>query len=326
MRFLIALVTILAGLYGGYWFIGRSAMASGVESFLVELRSEGWEVNYSGIDTRGFPSRFDTTISDLSLYHPASGTGWEADWLQLFALSYRPNRVIVVWPVEQYLQLPGERLTVTSGDLRASAGVKVSTALALDAVTVDGRDMVVASENGWEVELGRALFAFRAAGPGPADYDLFLELSDLAPPPETLRGLDETAGVPETIGTIRLDTGLTLQQPLDRHLSEPVTIDAINLRDTRMIWGDVEVSGSGQLEADEAGFAEGRVALGLTNWDSLLNVAVTTGAMLPGLATGLSRALDALSQDGETVLAPFTFEEGRISFGFLNLGPAPQLR
>lgn len=325
MRFLIALVTILAGLYGGYWFVGRSLVERGVEDFLADLQSQGWEVRHDGIRTRGFPSRFDTTITDLSLYHPPSGAGWEGAWFQILALSYAPNRVIAVWPRQQAIVLPGERLTIASADMRASASVKLSTALALDTVTIDATSLVISSDRGWETGVDRALFAVRAAGPGPSDYDLFLEMTDLAPPPEILAALDQP-GVPPTIAAVRVDSGLTLGQPLDRHLSEPVTVEALTLRDTRLVWGEVELSGSGRLEADEDGFAEGAITLGLTNWDPLLDLAVVSGGMMPGLARGLSRALDAISQDGQTVLAPFAFRDGLISFAFLTLGAAPQMR
>ncbi|MCC5974532.1 MAG: DUF2125 domain-containing protein [Rubellimicrobium sp.] len=326
MRFLIALVTILAGLYGGYWFVGRSLVERGVEDFLADLQAQGWEVRHDGIRTRGFPSRFDTTITDLSLYHPPTGTGWEGAWFQILALSYAPNRVIAVWPRQQEIVLPGERLTIASEDMRASASVKLSTALALDTVTIDASAMVITSDLGWATEVDRALFAFRAAGPGPTDYDLFLEMTDLALPPEMLAALEQGDAVPPTIESVRVDTGLTLGQPLDRHMSDPVVLEVLTLRDTRLIWGDVELSGSGRLEADENGFAEGAITLGLTNWDPLLDLAVAGGGMMPGLARTLSRALRAVSADGQTVLAPFAFRDGQVSFAFLTLGPAPQMR
>ena len=67
MRALFFVVAALAALYGGYWFVGERRVEGGLRQALADLAADGWEVDYASLDTTGFPSRFDTTITGLRL-------------------------------------------------------------------------------------------------------------------------------------------------------------------------------------------------------------------------------------------------------------------
>ena len=121
MRTLFVVVALLAALYGGYWFIGQSQIERRAEAALADLEARGWDVAYSDLSTTGFPSRFDTTVSDIALTSPDGGIAWAAPFVQVFALSYRPNRIIAAWPDMQSLAVGGQRLDIAAQGLRASA-------------------------------------------------------------------------------------------------------------------------------------------------------------------------------------------------------------
>jgi len=99
---------ILAALYAGYWVVGSRTVEGQAVSGLDALQSDGWTVAYSDVNTRGFPSRFDTTVTDLDLTAP-DGTRYQAPFVQALALSYRPNEVIAAFPDEQTLTIAGQR-------------------------------------------------------------------------------------------------------------------------------------------------------------------------------------------------------------------------
>ena len=84
MRILLALVGIVSLAWGTYWFIGSAAMERGIVAWLEERRSENWQAEAAAVKTRGFPNRFDTTITDLELADPDSGIAWRAPFLQVF--------------------------------------------------------------------------------------------------------------------------------------------------------------------------------------------------------------------------------------------------
>ena len=104
MKFLLGLVTALAVLYGGYWFVGQRAVERGAAAAFDQMAADGWEATHAGISTIGFPSRFDTTVTAPRLVDMATGVGWEAPWIQVFALSYLPNEVIALFPEEQAIR------------------------------------------------------------------------------------------------------------------------------------------------------------------------------------------------------------------------------
>lgn len=326
MRFLILVVTVLAGLYGGYWFIGRAAVANGATALVSDLQARGWDVSYAGMATMGFPSRFDTTVTDLAVTDPATGAGWQAPLFQVFALSYRPNRVIAVWPETQVIALPGQDVTVTAADLRASAAVNASTDLALDAVTVEGEAIALASDLGWTAALVRGLFAFRAAGPGPADYDLFTEATDLTLPAGLTARIDPYGTMPGVVAMLRIDSGLTLDRPLDRHLTGQAALRGVNLREMQLNWGTVTLTGNGTLTIDEAGVPDGRITLGVRNWERLIALAVAAGVLDAGLAPTIGNVATALAAGGDTVSLPLSFQGGFMALGPLPLGPAPRFK
>lgn len=73
MRRLTFIVLILAAIYAGYWFIGVGAMEKSAADQFNDLEKSGWQVDYTDLSTAGFPSRFDTTVNDLTLTTPGWG-------------------------------------------------------------------------------------------------------------------------------------------------------------------------------------------------------------------------------------------------------------
>jgi hypothetical protein len=325
MRFLTILVAILAGLYGGYWFIARGAVENGVDAFLQDLARDGWAVSYSSLATTGFPSRFDTTVTDLSLTHPANGVTWATPMFQVFALSYRPTRVIAIWPERQIITLPQDRLVITADGLRASAGVNVALSLPLDAVTVESGPMTIDSDRGIQVGLEQLLFAFRRAGPGPADYDLYLETTALRPPVELTTIIDPTGAMPAMVDRVLLDSQLALDQPIDRNMRGQIRITSLTLRSFQINWGDVSLSASGSLTIAPDGIPDGSIALVAENWSKIIDLALSAGVITEGVAGLIRRGATVLSGGTNTLQAPLTFKDGLMSLGPVPLGPAPSL-
>ena len=132
MRALIWITAVLSLAYGGYWAVASSQVRAGATQALDEMRAEG-RADYSALSLTGFPSRFDLTITDPVF--AGAQASWRAPFLQVFALSYRPNHIIAVWPHEQTLAVAGQRIAVTSDDMRASAVFGAQTALPLDRST-----------------------------------------------------------------------------------------------------------------------------------------------------------------------------------------------
>jgi hypothetical protein len=92
---------VAATAWGAYWFVGARALDRRVAAVLAEhpaAEAESYQI-------RGFPNRFDLTVNAPRIQ--AGALQWQAPFLQVMALSYRPHHVIVVLPHDQTAQIAG---------------------------------------------------------------------------------------------------------------------------------------------------------------------------------------------------------------------------
>ena len=90
MRGLIWLTVILAGLWGGWWLVGSRGVEAAARGWFDAEVAQGRVATYETLAVRGFPSRFDVTVTAPRLSDPARGIGWQAPFVQVFSLSYKP--------------------------------------------------------------------------------------------------------------------------------------------------------------------------------------------------------------------------------------------
>ncbi len=314
MKKLFFIAVILGALYAGYWFVGSSQVETRARAALADLQAQGWLVDYESLDTAGFPSRFDTTVTDLTLGSPDGRVVWEAPFVQLFALSYRPNRVIAVWPPEQTVTIAGQAFDITSDRLRASAAVGLSTDLPLNEATVEGDGLAVESDAGWTLTAGSLIAAIRQAGPAPATYDVYLGSQAIALP-LLVEGLD----------LLRLDGRVTLDAPLDARLQSAPRLLGLSLREVRLASGDAALTLAGDLAPDPQGYLAGAVTLRAENWRDVLAVLERAGVLVYDQAPFLARALEQLSQGEDDIEVGVTFRDGQVEALGVVLFPAPRV-
>lgn len=224
---------VLAAAYGGYWFIAAHTARGVADSLMANLESQGYAVDY-GLNVQGFPSRIDTTFSDVAISDPATGWGWTAPWLQVFALSYSPNRIIAAMAPDQTITLPGDTVAFGSTDLMASARLALATDLALENITAEGSALSLTAASGWEAGAAHLLAALRRTE--AASYDLFAELTDVTLPDQLMAQLVPDGSLRATIPVLRLDAQAVLDAPIARDTAPALT--ALSLRDLRADWGD----------------------------------------------------------------------------------------
>lgn len=189
MRWLLWLVAFLAALYGGYWFVGSSAVLKATEATLAQMKADG-TADYSKVELHGFPSRFDVTITDPKLVNSRDGLAtWSAPFVQVLALSYRPNNVIAVWPNDQTLTLADETLSLKSSSLKASVTVSPTLSLPLDHSEMEGHDLILSRSTDAEPALlaDKLIFATRLAADQPASnsHQAALVVTNLTPGPRS---------------------------------------------------------------------------------------------------------------------------------------------
>ena len=330
MRKLLVVVLVGALAWGGYWFIGQRAVESGLASWIEQRRDEGWAADYLALNTRGFPSRFDTTITDLQLADPETGLAWTAPYFQILALSYRPNQIIAVWPDEQIIATPLQRTTVTSDRMRASVNLHPGPSLALDRSVFELGNVRLVSTDGWSTGIDKGSLATRPTVGKSNSHDIAFDATGVRPSRDLLNLLNLIGTLPDVFERLHIETTVAFDAPWDRHAIEErrpkITKFSLNKLDAK--WGQMDLQAAGELDVDATGIPTGRITLRAENWRDMLQIAVTSGMIPKNLEPTIARAMQLLAEmsgNPKTLDAPLSFQNGLMSFGPIPIGFAPRL-
>jgi hypothetical protein len=337
MRKLLFLLIAGTALWSGYWWVGSTAVRDGVNGFFADATAQGLVAENAGVTVAGFPNRFDLTVDGVKLSDPASGAGWEAPFVQVFAMTWKPWHIIAAFAPEQQVILPGDKITVTSADLKASLRAKPSTDLPLEEVRLAGTSLALASQQGWTLGMGDFTLGLRAdPALGEAGYELGFDLAPLTPDPGFVAAVKAVtipelpkSDLPDTMESLWGSVFLSFSAPLDRHAGDTKPyLTRVEVNRFNFAWGALAATAKGLIEADDQGFAAGEITVEVTNWDRLPAILVAAGAVTPEMAPTIARGMQALAaQTPEPTVLSLTLKlaEGRMSFGPFPLGPAPRM-
>jgi hypothetical protein len=322
MRVILVLGILLGVAWGAYWVVGSRAVERGAAQAFAEAAARGLAASHEGLAVQGFPNRFDLTVTRPRLADPATGIGWTAPFAQVLAMTWKPWHVIAMLPPDQQIDLADERIAVTSSRMAASLRLSPDAALTFTELVIEGRDLALASDQGWQAGLTSGVVALARQAEAPRDYRLGVELTEL--------GLDPALpDLGPVITRLHLDAVLGLTTPLDRSALElPPGVVRVQVREVRLDWGGMRLSGQGEYHLGPDGLTEGEVVFDITGWRQLPLLAAQLGLVSPEMAKSLTDGFQALASadgDAETLSLPLTAAEGWLSLGPLPLGPAPAL-
>ena len=327
IRILIAIVVALSAIWSGYWLYGSRVHRDMIVGVLEQARGDGWDISYSEVDLKGFPNRFDTTISGLRAAHPLGTYSWEGNALRLATLSYRPDHIIAVFPDRHRLALDSVPYDISSSDMRASVEFGGSSDTALQQLILEAADLEVGGPNGWTAAADTALAAIRATEAEPASTDLALRIGNarLAGGTEAPRAM-EIAG----LESASAEAVLKLSRPLGPVMCLDGTARATGLEGIRIsaVWDGARLDASGSLEFDMLGRPTGGLDISVRNWRELLAAAAAAGTVPPELAQSLEFALGLLamlSADPDTLDARVEFADGVAELAGVALFEAPRM-
>lgn len=335
MRFLFRLAGVLvvvAVAWVGWWLIGARAQEEALEGWLAGRADAGWQADYATLDVTGFPDRFDRRVEDLVLTNPEQGWSLRAPWIASSSATFGINAFTVTVAPSFSFAVPGERIAVETAANRLELVVAPLPSMPLDRTQITIADLALGTE---EWDAGAAAFeasvAERDPGSGPENtYDFALRAEDVVLPRPLLRFLDPTGGLEPRLERIELEGQAALDHTLDRDFVEAGELSArtVVLRRAVFRWGEMSLAARGRIDADDAGLAEGEVALTLENWRRMLRLAEESGAIRRELARGIEGALGLASlfgSDKDALDVTLAFEDGRIWLGPVPVGDAPRI-
>ncbi len=330
MKRLLIAVIVLACIWAGFWLSASTGLKSGLETWFEDRRAQGWIAEYSDLSVTGFPNRVDTQFSDLQLADPRTGWAWEAPFFQLLALSYRPNHVIAVWPNEQLLATPTQKIDITSNSLQASVVLDAGTRLPLNRANLVAETLTLQTRDGQATTMTSLRAAVQHEEDTPNAYRFAVETDDFAPP-MSVRGLiGASDNLPRTFSALRAQFTVGFDAPWDleaieRQRPQPTRLD-LTLVEAR--WGDLEIWLAGAADVDAKGAMTGKFTIKLRNWRDILRMAVNSGQIPQGLGDQMEKGLGLLSQlagNPNSLDVPLDIRRGVAFFGPIPVGAVPPL-
>lgn len=330
MRKLIVIAVVLAGLWGGYWFIGAQATERAFAGWIADRQTDGWVAEVSDLSTRGFPNRFDTIFTGLELADPDTGLAWSAPEFQILALSYKPHHVIAVWPGTQTLSTPEQKIEISGSNVKGSVVVSPSTSLTLERSSIMLEGLSFASTAGWTAALEKGQLATRQIEGGENRHEIHFDASNLTPAFSFIQSLDADDMLPPIFEGVILKANIDFTAPWDRAAIERARpqVTRIDLTEFKAKWGELELWLAGAVDVDATGAPNGNVTVKARNWRKMIEIAQASGTLAPELVSTVTRALGfvaGLSGNSETLDVPLRLSGGAMFLGPIPIGKAPRI-
>jgi hypothetical protein len=312
------------------WLVWAMVTERAVRDWLDARAAEGWLVNYADLSVSGYPFDFRTRFTSLELADPDTGWLWTLPAFQLESEAIRPDRIRAVWPEEQRLASPVERLTVNASEITSVLDVRPGADFALDASETMLSDVTVTSDAGWRMALPEGHLTMTRQEGQDTRYDVAFAARDLAPPGPMRGQLDPGGVLPATIETLQYTAEMEFDRPWDLRAIEDrrPQITALDLREMNAVWGGLILRAAGDITVDSAGIPDGAFAIRAENWREMVAMTVRAGLIpeqMQGTVEGLLGVVAGLSGDPEVIDADLRFSNGRTFLGPLPVGPAPRL-
>ena len=292
-------------------------------------RDAGWQADWAGPEVSGFPARLVRRIEDVALADPATGWAWRGPWVEIAAPVTARRRLTVTLPASQVFATPRQRVDIAAGSVALDLALGPGALAPLAGATMRARAVGLISETGWRMDAARIAANF--APQGATGGALTLSATDLRPPARIFDLLAGDGRLPARIARVSADLTVRFDRPwdsraLDTERPRPVALD---LRDSHLTWGRLELRAAGALTLGPTGRAEGDLLVKATNWREMLALGVDSGLVPRRIAGAVEAALElvsGLAGSPRTLDIPVRFRDGRSLIGPVPMGRAPRLQ
>ncbi|MDA7965748.1 DUF2125 domain-containing protein [Ruegeria sp.] len=330
MRRLIRVFIFAALAWSAYWFIAGYGLRSAITGWFDQQQDRGWQADFSGVETAGYPAHHMTRLVNPALADPVNGTAWSADWIEFQSPAIWPGRQVLRFAdTPQRLSYFDQTLTIQGDALQAELHLQPGVALTLEKMALTAGAWSIADERK-PIAGGDTLALVMEQTADPNAY-VIAARADGFTPGDDLRDLMRSAtSLPQAFETLEMDMVASFDKPWDRSALEqgrpqPVAID---LRLAEVKWGELRLFAAGELDVDAQGIPTGEIAIKAENWRDMIAMANAAGALPDQAVDPVTRALNFLAGLGGNPNAldlQLNFRDGFVALGPLPLGPAPRL-
>ncbi len=321
--------------YAAYWFALAGQVEQGIARWEAQRRAEGYAIGHGPAERGGFPLALSFTLPRPQIARPDPPLEWRAEALTLSAKPWQLHDLVLEFPGKHSLagvadgqpKLIDAVLGTGRLDLRFDERGRASAA-AFNATAIDAR--LAGTPDRLRVATARAV-ARRVPSTAPADVTLETDsrLDGIDLPP------DKAGPLGPRITTIGLLANVIGQAPEDGTRAAAVkwrdSGGYIEIKETTIVWGRVEIRGSGSARLDADLQPNIRLDSQVRGGDALIDAMVQTGQMrVPEaiIAKGVLGALSRPASDGgpPVLRVPLSVRDGnRLYLGPVRLWRFPPL-
>jgi hypothetical protein len=333
-----ALLVVAAAGWSAFWFKAAGEAGPRVAAWAAQQRAEGLVAEYGAVEVGGFPLRWRVRIESPRMAG-AGSTQWE--WRgSAIVLDLRP------WATRDIsFLLPGEhQLSAGAGESRRvlmvaarrpEGGVLLDVEGKLARLTLDLGEVELSEPPAIEKSrIARAQITLSPHRAPEATYrtdtlDSMIRLEELvlATPPRTGLGPRVVLAELNTSFKGRLPPG-PLAKSVDAWRDDGGTIEINRLT---LLWGPLDLDGSGTLALDPANRLLGAFTARLRGYAETMDAFASAGLVRPRDAAGVKIALNLFARQGQNgkpneLVVPLTAQDGRLAVGGFNLFRLDPLR
>lgn len=322
MRRLLFVIIAAALGWAGYWFYGASLVRGQIEAYFDTQTARGWQAEYRDLAVTGFPNRFDTILTDVTITDTEGQVQWQTPRLESYMLSYNWKHRIFIIPSELTLAKPSERLATRHDALRLSLEVNDLKTQPLKRMIIEGKNLNLSNQDGLFATMQSLNFALEEDPEGIMRYRLGLNIDGLDLPQD-----GQSRGGNDQIG---MDAFLTFDRPLDRRIwrAQRPQITQVDLRHLKGAMGPAKFTLTGQFDIGTDGTPEGDMTVRISNWKTLLQDSVN--GYFKGedkeTAQAIVTIVEMMFGNKRDLDIPLRMSEGKMYFGMFPIGKAPTLR
>ncbi len=329
-RLLLKIVIVLMVVWVGWWWTAATGLQSSISAWREARQAEGWQADVANTTRGGFPLRIATTLEDLALADPQTGMALRVPQITLSSAIYWPGYARVDVPGGPIvLSSPVDALTLGTDGATAALRLRPGTALQLEAMIARAQALTLDLPEGALASLD-TLEAEVQQGTDPSEYTIRLDTSGLAPGALLRDALGLPTGLPGALEVFSALMTVQFDRPWDRsalEISRPQP-RAIVLHHAEALWADLNLLLTADLTLDDQGVPSGTLKIAAANWQTMLDLAQSSGALSAGqrpqIENGL-KMLSGLSGTGDTLDLEITIRDGNMQMGFIPLGTAPRI-
>lgn len=306
-----------------FWIGGTALVSRAVTAVIDDRRANGFDISVNQSPNLS-PILMGTRLSALSARHNGGLMTMTAQEMAIGLRSFAPTTAHITLNAAATVAGPTGHVTLSQGAISGDVRVGLKS---LAPVRMARLTSGIVGLSGDTPLTGWSALDAQAQEDTPGAYDIAAFWQNITLSAAVMQQIDPSgAAVPATIESVALNGRVTFDGSIDLIADSPRHVTKLTITDAAVLWGGLGLTASGELIIDDAGIPQGVITVDIQGAAQLIDLMVATGAIDPAVSTNYRALITSMQRPDGTLSLPIGFRGGRMSVGFIPLGPAPVFR